>query len=102
MIALLMLIQSFVGPPDDSATAAPSPQRQAHCAPADGDEITVCARDPNADRLGKLPPIERQAPVRAEVRKQVAPGATVSAAAKPVATKEGTFMRAMVGVDIAF
>lgn len=100
MIALLMLIQSFVGPPDDSAPAPIT--RQQRCAPADGDEITVCARDPDADRLGTLPPIERQAPVRAEVRKQVAPGATVSAAAKPVTTKEGTFMRAMVGVDIAF
>lgn len=102
MIALLMLIQSFVGPPDDSA---PTPQpitRQQRCTRAEGDEITVCARDPDADRLGALPSIERQAPLRAEVRKQIAPGATVSAAAKPVATKEGTFMRAMVGVDIAF
>lgn len=98
MIALLMLIQSFVGPPDDSA---PTPvTRQHRCSPAEGDEITVCARD--ADRLGTLPPVQRQAPVRAEVRKQIAPGASVSAAARPVTTKEGTFMRAMVGVDIAF
>lgn len=102
MIALLMLIQSFVGPPDDSAPAPAIPQRPAPCAPSTGDEITVCARDPDADRLGELPPIQRQAPLRAEARKQIAPGATISAAAKPTTTKEGTFLRATVGVDIAF
>ncbi len=100
MLAMLLMLQ-VAGPPGDEVAPV---LRSRRCAPANGDEITVCATDPDAYRLAELtpPPGTMRRPIKARASATLAPGVKVVGAAEPEATKEGTFMRAMAHVTIAF
>lgn len=98
MLAMLMLLQSFTGPPADEPLAAPAAER---CVPGPADEILVCATDQSAYRLNAAPePARRDGPPRAEA--QLAPGTKLRARAEKAPLETAPVTRLMVDVRVAF
>jgi hypothetical protein len=95
----LSMVQTVPGPPDDEAVTRPV-TAQRGCA-GDSDEILVCARAPDADRLIALPePTPRQIfkPAAVQISPNARAGLRAGASSNPMITTP----RAMVDLTIKF